>query len=62
VSGLRIYGCTAFVHVPKEKRKALEDRSEECIQIEHGCRNIYRLLAKKTRTLIIARDVKFDET
>ena len=25
VSGLRIYGCIAFVHVPREKRKALDD-------------------------------------
>jgi hypothetical protein len=62
VSGLRIYGCTAFVHVPKEKRKALDDRSEECILIGYGSGNIYRLLTKKTRKLIIARDVKFDES
>jgi len=41
VSGLRIYGCTAFVHVPKEKRKALDDRSEECILIGYGSGNTY---------------------
>jgi hypothetical protein len=49
VSGLRIYGCTAFVQAPKEKRKALDDRSEECILIGYGSANIYRLLTKKTR-------------
>jgi len=62
VSGLRIYGCTAFVHVHKEKRKALDDRSEECILIGYGSGDIYRLLAKKTRKIIISRDVKFDES
>jgi len=61
VSGLRIYGCTAFVHVPKEKKKALDDQSEECILTGYGSGNIYRLLTKKTRKLIIARDVKFDD-
>jgi hypothetical protein len=34
MSGLGIYGCTAFVHVPREKRKALDNRSEECIHID----------------------------
>jgi hypothetical protein len=42
--------------------KALDDRSEECILIECGSGNIYRLLTKKTRKLIIARDCKFDES
>jgi hypothetical protein len=50
------------VHVPREKRKALDDRSEECILIGYGSGNTYRLLTKKTRELIIARDVKFDES
>jgi hypothetical protein len=54
-----MYGCTAFVHVRREKRKALDDRSEECILIGYGSRNIYMLLTKKKP--IIARDVKFDE-
>jgi hypothetical protein len=49
MSGLGIYGCTAFVHVPREHIKALDDRSEECIVIGYGCANIYRLLTKKTR-------------
>jgi hypothetical protein len=48
------------VHVCKEKRQALDDRSEECILIGYGSGNIYRLLTKKTRKLFIARDVKFD--
>ena len=55
-------GCTAFVHVPKEKRQALDDRSEECILIAYGSGKTYRLVTKKTRKFIIAGDVKFDES
>ena len=60
------------MHVPKEKRKALDDGSEECILIGYGSEeciligygsgNVYRLLIKKTKKLITARDVKVDET
>jgi hypothetical protein len=57
-----MYWFSAFVHVPKEKRHALDDRSEEWILIGYGSGNIYRLLTKKTKKLIIVTDVKFDET
>jgi hypothetical protein len=60
VSGLKIYGHTEFVHVPK-KQKALDDSSEERILIGHGSRNIFRPTAKTTRKLNIARDVKCDK-
>jgi hypothetical protein len=50
------------VHVLKENRKDLYDRSEECILIGYGSGNVYRLLTKKTGKLIIARDVNSDET
>jgi len=42
------------------KRKALGDRFEEWILIGSGSGNIHRLLTKKTRKFIIARDVKLD--
>jgi hypothetical protein len=50
------------VHVRKEKRKAVDDRSEECVLIGSGSGNVHRLLTKETRKLIIVRDVKFDES
>jgi hypothetical protein len=36
----------------------IDDQSEECI-IAYGSANIYMLVTKKTRKLIIARDVTF---
>ena len=31
VSNLRIFGCRAMVHVPKEKRKKLDAKSKNCV-------------------------------
>eukprot|EP00253_Pinus_taeda_P024842 PITA_24842 len=33
LSHLRVYGCDAYVHVPKEKRTKLDSKSENCIFI-----------------------------
>eukprot|EP00253_Pinus_taeda_P009658 PITA_09658 len=32
-SHLRVFGCDAYVHVPKEKRTKLDSKSEKCIFI-----------------------------
>jgi len=57
----RIYGCKDYMHVPKQKRKSLHDRSEECILVGYGTGSTYRLITNKTRRIVIARAVKFDE-
>jgi hypothetical protein len=31
VAHMRIFGCIAYAHVPKEKRKKLDDKSIKCI-------------------------------
>ena len=31
VAHLRVFGCEAFVHVPKEKRSKLDNKAEKCI-------------------------------
>ena len=35
LSHLRLFGCDAFVHAPKEKRTKLHSKSEKCIFIEY---------------------------
>jgi len=49
------------MHVSKQKRKSLDDRAEECNLLVYGTGSTYRLMTKKTRRIVIARDVKFDE-
>lgn len=31
ISQLRVFGCVAYAHVPKERRGKLDDKSEKCI-------------------------------
>ena len=60
-SPLRVFGATAYAHVPKEKRHKLEDRSKRGIMIGYGDnKKGYRILLEDN-TIITSRDVIFDE-
>jgi len=50
------------MHVSKEKKKSPGDRAEECMLLGYGTGNTYRLRTKKSRSIMVARDVKFDVT
>ena len=36
VDHLRIFGCQAFVHIPKDERKKLDSKSRKCILMGYG--------------------------
>jgi hypothetical protein len=62
VSHFLVFGSIAWAHIPDEKRKALQPKSEKCIFVGYyedvkG----YRLLQTHCNEIIIRRDVKFDE-
>ena len=62
VSHFRVFESDAWAHIPNAKHKALEPKSEKCIFVGYyedvkG----YILLQKKSKNIIIRRDVKFDE-
>ncbi|XP_058982660.1 uncharacterized protein LOC105262273 [Musca domestica] len=59
---LRVFGCKAFVHIPKQKRSKLQAKSEECIFVGYSQESkAYRLFNPKTQKIIISRDVVFVE-
>jgi hypothetical protein len=62
VSHLRIWGCTAYVHVQKDKRTALGSHMEKCIFIGYpdGYKGwkFYNPITKKT---VISERAEFDE-
>ena len=62
LSHLRVFGCNAFVHVPKEKRTKLDNKSERCIFIGYkdGLEG-YKLWNPETRKVVYSRDVVFRE-
>ena len=62
VSHFHVFGSEAWAHIPNEKHKALEPKSEKCIFVGYyedvkG----YRLLLPKSKNVIIRRDVNFVE-
>lgn len=63
VADLRIFGTPVMVHVPKEKRRKLDRKSNEMIFVGYDAdKKGYRCMDRVTRALIISRDVIFHES
>jgi hypothetical protein len=59
---LRVFGCDAYVHVPKENRSKLDNKAEKCIFIGYkdGVKG-YKLWNLETKKIVYSRDVVFRE-
>jgi hypothetical protein len=57
-----VFGSEAWAHIPDERRKTLQQKSEKCIFIGYS-EDVkrYRLLQTQSNEINIRRDVKFDE-
>ena len=63
VSHLRIFGCTAYMHVPKETRKKWDSKTKKCTFVGYSLTSKgYRLYDASTGKIHISRDVLFDES
>ena len=62
VSNLKVFGCTAYVHIPAEKRKKLDSKSMKCIFMGYpdGTKG-YKLFDPEKKMMCRSRDVIFDE-
>ena len=62
LSHLRVFGCDAYVHVPKEKRNKSDSKSEKStfIGYKDGLKG-YKLWNPVTRKVVYNRDVVFRE-
>ena len=62
LSHLRVFGCDAYVHVPKEKRIKLDNESERCIFIGYkdGLKG-YKLWNPETRKVVYSGDVVLEK-
>jgi hypothetical protein len=62
VSHFRVFGSIAWAHIPNEKRKELQPKSEKCIFVGYS-EDVkgYRFLQSHCNEIILRRDVKFDE-
>jgi hypothetical protein len=63
VNHFHVFDSLAWDHIPYEKRKALQPKSEKCIFVGYSedVRG-YRILQPHSNEIIIRGDVKFDET
>jgi hypothetical protein len=59
---LKVFGCDAYVHVPKENRSKLDKKAEKCIFIGYkdGLKG-YKLWNPETKKVMYSRDVVFRE-
>ncbi|RVW79834.1 Retrovirus-related Pol polyprotein from transposon TNT 1-94 [Vitis vinifera] len=61
-SGLRVFECPAYVHIPNEERSKLDAKSRQCIFLgyQKGVKG-FKLWDPKANKVVISRDVVFDE-
>ena len=55
-------GCKAFIHIPKEQRLKLDDKTTQCIFIGYGDEEFdYKLWDSEKQKIVRSRDVVFHE-
>lgn len=61
-SHLRVFGCKAFMHIPKEKRSKLDSKTTPTIFVGYGGEEFgYRLYDPEKMKVVRSRDVIFHE-
>ncbi|OMO51796.1 Reverse transcriptase, RNA-dependent DNA polymerase [Corchorus capsularis] len=59
---LKVFGCKAFLHVPKEQRSKLDSKVTPCIFVGYGGEEFgYRFWDPEKKNIVRSRDVVFHE-
>ena len=62
VKHLRVFGCDAYAHIPKDERQKLDGKTRKCIFLGYGTvRKGYRLYEVDRAKVVWSRDVLFNE-
>ena len=60
---LRVFGSIAYVHVPNEKRRKLDPKSEKCVLVGYSYEQKgYKCYNPPTKKVRVNRDVVFNES
>ena len=63
VSFLRVFGCSAYAHIPKAERRKLDSKARKCVMLGYGTsQKGYRLYDIEQMKVVHSRDVVFDKT
>jgi len=61
-SFLKTFGCESFVHINKENRTKLEEKSKKCTSVGYGVNDFgYHFYDYENHKIIGSRDVIFNE-
>jgi len=59
---VRVFGCQAYVHIPKEKRRVWDPKAKPSYLVGYDCNSKkYRIYDADTKSIITARNVSFIE-
>lgn len=59
---LRVFGCLQYMHVLKDERSKLDDKTKKCVFVGYGLNEFgYRFFDPVARNLVRSRDVVFME-
>ena len=62
VAHLRVFGCEAYAHIPKDERRKLDPKARKCVLLGYGEETKgYRLYDPEKRKVFHSRDVQFNE-
>ncbi|CAJ2647424.1 unnamed protein product [Trifolium pratense] len=62
VSHFKIFGCIAYVHIPDNLRKKLDDKSIICVHLGISEESkAYKLFDPLKKRILVSKDVRFDE-
>lgn len=62
IDHFKVFGCTAHVHIPTEKRVKLDNKSFKCVFLGVSEESkAYRLFDPETKRVVTGRDVIFEE-
>lgn len=65
IGHLRVFGCTAYRHIPIQTRRKLDPGADKCRMIgyqEDSRSRVYCLYDEGTKQVFSTRDIVFDET
>ena len=62
VNHLRVFGCDAYAHVPKDERSKFDSKARKCVLVGYGQETKgYRLYDPIRQKILHSRDIKFNE-
>ena len=62
VEHLRVYGCDAYSHIPKDERSKFDSKAKKCNLLGYGSLTKgYRLFDQSKRNVFHSRDITFNE-